>query len=186
MFRRWNNFHSYLSFQLKPLCYFRYQEQCILLVKYFLIILKDKQKKLHCLEATVNSCAQLPSRALLFVASWTVARLAPLSVKFFWQEYWSGLTFPSPGDLPDPGTEPSSLVSSALAGGFFTAGSTWEVAKTTAITVCVLESDSPGMGSSACWVVTVWRGSSLFTSWLYLITYKMAVMFRSRGCCCCC
>ena len=39
------------------------------------------------------------------------------------QEYWSGLPFPSPGDLPDPGTEPISL---ALAGRFFTAESPWE------------------------------------------------------------
>ena len=36
------------------------------------------------------------------------------------QEYWSGLPFPLPGDLPDPGIEPASLVSPALAGGFFT------------------------------------------------------------------
>ena len=38
------------------------------------------------------------------------------------QEYWSGLPFPSPGDLPDPGIEPGSSVSPALAGGFFTTG----------------------------------------------------------------
>ena len=37
----------------------------------------------------------------------------------FWQEYWSGLPFPSPGDLPDAGIEPTFLVSSALAGRFF-------------------------------------------------------------------
>ena len=42
------------------------------------------------------------------------------------QEYWGGLPFPSPGDLPDPGIEPTSLVSPALAGGFFTASATWE------------------------------------------------------------
>ena len=36
------------------------------------------------------------------------------------QEYWRGLPFPTPGDLPDPGIEPTSLASSALAGGFFT------------------------------------------------------------------
>ena len=36
------------------------------------------------------------------------------------QEYWSALPFPSPGDLPDPETEPASLMSPALAGGFFT------------------------------------------------------------------
>ena len=52
------------------------------------------------------------------VTLWTVAQQAPLSREFPRQEYWSGLPFPSPGDLPLPGTEP---VSSALAGGFFTA-----------------------------------------------------------------
>ena len=46
-----------------------------------------------------------------------VACQVPLSVGFSRQEYWSGLSFPSPGDLPDPGMEPES---SALAGGFFT------------------------------------------------------------------
>ena len=39
---------------------------------------------------------------------WTVAHQAPLSMGFSRQEYWSGLPFPSPGDLPDPGTEPGS------------------------------------------------------------------------------
>ena len=41
--------------------------------------------------------------------SWTVACQAPLSVRFFRQEYWSGLPFPSPGDLPDPGIKPGLL-----------------------------------------------------------------------------
>ena len=44
----------------------------------------------------------------LFVNPWTVACQAPLSMGFFRQEYWSGLPFPSPGDLPDPGMEPGS------------------------------------------------------------------------------
>ena len=51
---------------------------------------------------------------------------APLSVGFSKQEYWSGLPFLPPRDLPDPGVEPASLMSPALAGGFFTAGATWE------------------------------------------------------------
>ena len=42
------------------------------------------------------------------VTSWTVAHWAPLSMKFSRQEYWSGLPFPSPGDLPDPGIQPGS------------------------------------------------------------------------------
>ena len=47
---------------------------------------------------------------------WTVAHHAPLSVGFFRQEYWSGLLCPPPGDPPDPGIEPTSLTSAALAG----------------------------------------------------------------------
>ena len=54
------------------------------------------------------------------MTSWTVAHQAPLSMAFPRQEYWSGLPFPSPGDLPDPGVKPASLVSLALAGEFFT------------------------------------------------------------------
>ena len=50
----------------------------------------------------------------------TVACQAPLSMEFSRPEYWSGWPFPSPGDLPDPGIEHASPVSSALAGGFFT------------------------------------------------------------------
>ena len=44
----------------------------------------------------------------LFVTLWTVACQAPLSMEFSRQEYWSGQPFPSPGDLPDPGTGPTS------------------------------------------------------------------------------
>jgi len=44
----------------------------------------------------------------LFVTPWTVAYQAPQSVEFSRQEYWSGLPFPSPGDLPNPGIEPRS------------------------------------------------------------------------------
>ena len=42
----------------------------------------------------------------LFVTPWTVACQAPLSMRFLRQAYWSGLPFPSPGDLPNPGTKP--------------------------------------------------------------------------------
>ena len=48
---------------------------------------------------------------------WTVAHQAPLSMEFFRQEYWCRLTFPSPGDVPDPGIKPPSP---ALAGRCFT------------------------------------------------------------------
>ena len=60
------------------------------------------------------------SRVQLFVTSWTVAHQAPMSMGFCRQEYWSRLPFPSPEDLPDPGIEPMSPASPALAGRFFT------------------------------------------------------------------
>ena len=47
---------------------------------------------------------------LFFVQNWTIAPQGPLSMGFPRQEYWSGLPLPSPGDLPDPGTEPKSPV----------------------------------------------------------------------------
>ena len=49
------------------------------------------------------------SHVRLLATPWTAARQAPLSMGFPRQEYWSGLPFPSPGDLPDPGTELESL-----------------------------------------------------------------------------
>ena len=50
------------------------------------------------------------SRIRLFATPWTVAYQAPPSMGFSRQEYWSGLPFPSPGDLPDPGIEPRSPI----------------------------------------------------------------------------
>ena len=58
-----------------------------------------------------------PNCVSLFATPRTAAFQGSLSMGFFRQEYWSGLPFPSPGDLPDPGIEP---MSPALAGGFFT------------------------------------------------------------------
>ena len=51
---------------------------------------------------------KLLSRVQLFVTLWSIAHQAPLSMGFSRQEYWSGLPFSSPGDLPNPGIEPSS------------------------------------------------------------------------------
>ena len=50
---------------------------------------------------------------------WAVACQSPLCMEFSGQEYWSGLPFPPPGNLPDPGIKPASPVSPALAGKFF-------------------------------------------------------------------
>ena len=60
------------------------------------------------------------SHVQLLATPWTAAYQAPLPMGFSRQEYWSGLPFPSPEDLPYPGIEHGSLVSPALAGGFFT------------------------------------------------------------------
>ena len=62
-------------------------------------------------------CYLVTQLCLTLCDPWTVACQAPLSVGFCRQEYWSGLPFPPPGDLPEPGIEPAS---SALAGKFFT------------------------------------------------------------------
>ena len=63
----------------------------------------------------VLSCVQL-----------SLAHQAPLSMEFSRQEYWSKLPFPTPGDLPILGIEPTSLASPSLAGGFFITRATWE------------------------------------------------------------
>ena len=65
-------------------------------------------------------CAQLLNLVQLFSTSWTIAHQAPPPMEFSRQEYWSKLPFPSTGDLPNPGTEPTFLASLALAGSFFT------------------------------------------------------------------
>ena len=71
-------------------------------------------------------CAKSLNCVQLFVTLWTVAYQPPLSMGFSRQKYWSGLPWPPPGDLPDPGMEPLPLMSPASAGGFFTTSSTWE------------------------------------------------------------
>ena len=71
-------------------------------------------------EMSIKYCVCILSLVQLFATPWTVAHKAPLSMGFPRQEYWSGLSFPPLGDLPNPGIEPTSPVSPALAGGFFT------------------------------------------------------------------
>ena len=66
------------------------------------------------------------SRVRFFVTLWTVAHQDLPSMGFSRQEYWSRLPCPSPGDLPDPGIKPLSLISFTLPGRCFTTGTTWE------------------------------------------------------------
>ena len=79
-----------------------------------------------CVSVYVRVCCVL-SCVQLFETPWTVALQAPLSMGFPRQGYWSGLPFPPP-DLPDPGTEPESPASPAVAGGFFTAAPKYSTA----------------------------------------------------------
>ena len=93
----------------------------------------------HCPYTTMVSHTRTPRESFSFqrhtrtcllyqfiVTPWTIAHQAPLSIEFSRQGYWSGLSFPSPGDLPNPGIEPLSLLSPALADGFFTNCPSWE------------------------------------------------------------
>ena len=71
----------------------------------------------HTSQCLVQNLLLTRCHVWLSLPLWTVARQTPLSMGFSRQEYWSGLPFPSPGDLPNPETEPASP---ALAGDFFT------------------------------------------------------------------
>ena len=73
----------------------------------------------HC-SWKVCECVCMLSCVQLFATPWTIACQPPLSIGISRQEYWSGLSFPSPEDLPNPRIEPASPVSPALAGIFFT------------------------------------------------------------------
>ena len=66
------------------------------------------------------------SRVRLFATLWTVARRAPLSMGILQARILEWVALLSPGDLPNPGIEPASLMSPALAGRFFTTSATWE------------------------------------------------------------
>ena len=85
---------------------------------------------LHCtffLPLCMRACSLSHfSHTQLFVTPQTVVHQAPLSVEFSRQEYWSGLSCPRPGELPNPRIEPTSLMSPALASKFLNTGATWK------------------------------------------------------------
>ena len=105
---------KWISLSNHLLLYFRAQTMCPMLLELLEISLKiiflintecDDSLWPSCGAVWVLSCF---SRVQLFVALWTVAHRAPLSMEFFRQEYWSGFPCPPPGDLPNPGIEPPS------------------------------------------------------------------------------
>ena len=88
---------------------------CFTMLCYFLLYCKGNQLWVAGAQSRLTLCVP-----------WPVAHQAPLSMGFSRQEYWNRLPFPPPGDPPDAGIKPTSLVSPALAGGFFTTLTTWE------------------------------------------------------------
>ena len=94
--------------------------QCLLnVVSIHIFVYLQHNIFIYCMRANpLQSCPTLCD-------PWTVACQASLSMGFFRQEYWSGLPCPTPGDLPDPGIEPVSLMFPRLAVKFFTTSATW-------------------------------------------------------------
>ena len=92
-----------------------------------------------CINACMLSCFR---NVQLIVIPRTIDHQAPLSLGFSRQEYWSVLPCPSPGDLPNPGIKPVTLMSPALAGRFFTTSTTWEA-------LCIL--------INKCYFIILWH-----------------------------
>ena len=83
------------------------------------------------------------SRVWLFATVQTIAHQAPLSMGFSRQEYQGGLPCPSPGDRPNSGIEPTSLLFPAVAGGFFITSATWEAQASRHARLSTLRSGEP-------------------------------------------
>ena len=71
-------------------------------------------------------CVCALSRVRLFVTPWIVTHQAPLSMEFFRREYWNGLPFPPPGDLPHPGIEPTFYFTSCICRQILYRWATWK------------------------------------------------------------
>ena len=101
-------------------------------IEWGLSLTDDIGKRIHIVNVgkkRIDHYTCLPNcfrRVRLSATPWTAAHQAPLSMGFSRREYWSGLPFPSPGDLPALGIEPRSLMSLTLAGGFSTPPATRE------------------------------------------------------------
>ena len=113
------------------------------------------------------------SRVWLFGTPWTIAHQAPLSMVFFRQEYWNGLPFPTPGDLPDTGIESLPFKSPALAGKFFTTSAAWEAhMPLKEINLWVWNWAQGGRGQlqwDGDWKGTVWVKSLTLHSWAVIL-----------------
>ena len=88
------------------------------------ITAESRDSHIRVLLTKISKCAQSLSHVQLLAVTWIVVHPAPLPMEVSRQEYWSGLPFPPPGDLPYSGIESTSLVSPALAAGFFATSAT--------------------------------------------------------------
>ena len=100
---------------------------------------------------------------------------APLSIEYSSREYWSRLPFPTPGDLSNPGIEPASLASPALAGGFFTTSAPWEAHDS--IHVCCTHWCSFSSTSRLLWVESEAKEKSV------IVRAIMTTDLSTRGLC---
>ena len=110
------------------------------------------------------------SHVWCFATPWTVAHQAPLSMGFSRQEYWSGLPYPPPGGFPNPGIKLSSLMSPALAGGFFSSGATWEAPECVYPLSVTVQQITPKLSALQQWLsfpVILWVARPFFC-WTYL------------------
>ena len=134
---------------------------------------------MSCYPNHVGTCVPSHFSCIRLLATlWTAACQAPLSIGFSRQVYWSRLLFSSPGDLPDPGIKPKSLMSPELAGRFFTTGATWESEKILVTQLCLTLCDPMDCSPPASsvhgilqarileWVASPFsRGSSRLKDW---------------------
>ena len=106
----------------------------------------------------MGTCMLRPFRHVwLFVTPWTIPHEAPVSLRFSRQEHWSGLPCPPPGNLPDPGIEPASLTSPALAGRFLLASrASKAVHMGSGQVICFFLNWGPVSGVSGCWHKELW------------------------------
>ena len=129
-----------------------------------IIWIQQRVKSLTC--ATID--VSVLSHVWFFLTLWNVARQAPLCMRFSRQEYWSGLPFPTPGDLPYLKMEPKSLISPALAGRFFMTSTTWEA--------CYNRYDL--WKHCAKWKKSVTKRPHVINIWLSL--YKVSSVSKSK------
>ena len=108
-----------------------------LFVSQILSYILKMHSNIHCGVLSCFSCVQACATL------WTAGHQAPVSMGFSRQEHWSGLPCPPPEDLPDPGTEPTSLTSPVLAGRFFTTAAAAAKSLQSCPTLCDPRGGSP-------------------------------------------